>query len=30
MSNIDELYNKIDEGRSGKNLGLKTGLPKLD
>lgn len=31
MSNIvDELYLKIDEGREGNNMGLKTGLPKLD
>lgn len=27
---VDQLYDKIEEGRSGKNLGLKTGLPKLD
>lgn len=30
MSIVDELYNKIDDGREGKNIGLKTGLPKLD
>lgn len=30
MASVDSLYAKIDEGRSGKNLGLKTGLPKLD
>lgn len=30
MSIVDELYNKIDAGREGKNIGLKTGLPKLD
>ena len=31
MSNIiDDLYSKIDEGREGNNIGLKTGLPKLD
>lgn len=30
MASIDSLYAKIDEGREGKNLGLKTGLPKLD
>lgn len=27
---VEELYNKIEEGRQGKNIGLKTGLPKLD
>lgn len=30
MSLVNELYNKIDEGREGKNIGLKTGIPKLD
>ena len=30
MSIVEELYSKIDEGREGKNIGLKTGLPKLD
>jgi hypothetical protein len=30
MSLVDELYRKIDDGRQGKNIGLKTGLPKLD
>lgn len=30
MSIVKELYNKIDDGREGKNVGLKTGLPKLD
>ena len=30
MSIVEELYNKIDDGREGKNIGLKTGLPKLD
>lgn len=30
MASVDTLYAKIDEGRSGRNLGLKTGLPKLD
>ena len=30
MSIVEDLYNKIDEGRAGKNIGLKTGLPKLD
>ena len=27
---VTELYNKIEDGREGKNLGLKTGIPKLD
>lgn len=30
MSIVDELYSEIENGRAGKNLGLKTGLPKLD
>lgn len=30
MSIVEELYSKIEDGRSGKNIGLKTGLPKLD
>ncbi len=30
MSVIDDLYKKIDEGREGKNIGLKTGLSKID
>lgn len=30
MTNIDILYEKIDRGREGKNIGLKTGIPKLD
>lgn len=30
MDNVEELYTKIHEGRVGRNLGLKTGLPKLD
>lgn len=30
MSIVDELYLEIENGRAGKNLGLKTGLPKLD
>lgn len=30
MSIVDELYSEIDKGREGRNLGLKTGLPKLD
>ena len=27
---VDSLFEKIDRGRSGKNIGLKTGIPKLD
>ena len=27
---VDRLFEKIDRGRSGKNIGLKTGIPKLD
>ena len=30
MSIVEELYSKIEDGRSGKNIGLSTGLPKLD
>lgn len=30
MSIVDELYQKIDEGKAGQNQGLKTGFPKLD
>lgn len=30
MSGVETLYSKIEEGRKGKNLGLKTGLPHLD
>ena len=30
MNNIDLLYEKIEKGRSGKNIGLSTGLSKLD
>ena len=30
MNNVDLLYNKIEKGRAGKNIGLKTGLPKMD
>ena len=30
MSIVEELYNKIDDGRQGKNVGLKTGIPKID
>ena len=30
MSIVDELYTKIESGREGKNIGLSTGIPKLD
>ena len=30
MNNVDLLFHKIDEGRAGKNVGLETGIPKLD
>ena len=30
MTNIDLLFNRIDSGRAGKNIGLNTGIPKLD
>ena len=30
MTNVDLLYEKIDRGRKGKNIGLKTGIPKMD
>ena len=30
MSNVDLLFQKIDEGRQGKNIGLSTGISKLD
>ena len=30
MNSIDILYRLIDNGRSGKNIGLKTGIPKMD
>lgn len=30
MSLVGELYSKIEDGREGKNIGLKTGLLKLD
>lgn len=30
MNIVDELYQKIDEGKAGQNQGLKTGFPKLD
>ena len=30
MNNVDLLFQKINEGRKGKNIGLSTGIPKLD
>lgn len=30
MTNVDLLFDKIDSGRLGKNIGLKTGIDKLD
>lgn len=30
MNNVDLLFEKIDKGRAGKNIGLSTGIPKLD
>jgi replicative DNA helicase len=30
MTNVESLYQRIDRGRQGKNIGLKTGIPKLD
>lgn len=30
MNNVDLLFQKINEGRKGKNIGLKTGLSKVD
>lgn len=30
MTNVDILFNLIDKGREGKNIGLSTGIPKLD
>ena len=30
QSKFDDLFNKIEEGRKGENIGLSTGLPKLD
>lgn len=30
MNNVDELFDAIDKGRAGKNIGIKTGLPKMD
>lgn len=30
MTNVDLLFDKIDSGRLGKNIGLKTGIDKFD
>ena len=30
MDNVDLLFKKIDSGKEGGNIGLKTGLDKLD
>lgn len=30
MTNVDLLYQQIDSGRKGKNIGLNTGIPKID
>jgi replicative DNA helicase len=30
MTNVDFLYEEINRGREGKNIGLNTGIPKLD
>ena len=30
MTNVDFLYELIDRGREGKNIGLNTGIPKID
>lgn len=30
MTNVDLLFQKIEKGREGKNIGLKTGIPKMD
>lgn len=30
MTNVDFLYQLIDRGRQGKNIGLSTGIPKID
>lgn len=27
---IEDLYQSIDDGREGKNIGISTGLPRLD
>lgn len=30
MNGVDILFRQIDNGRAGKNIGLKTGIPKMD
>ena len=30
MTNVDLLYSRIEKGRQGKNIGMKTGIPKMD
>ena len=30
MNSVDILYKLIDNGRQGKNIGLSTGIPKMD
>lgn len=30
MTSIEQLYKSIDKGREGRNMGLNTGLPKMD
>ena len=30
MSKVEELWGLIDNGKQGKNIGLKIGLPNLD
>ena len=30
MTDVEVLYKMIDNGREGKNIGLKTGIPKMD
>ena len=30
MTNVEMLYQRIDRGREGKNIGLKTVIPKID
>lgn len=30
MTNVDLLFDQINSGREGKNIGLKTGIPLLD
>lgn len=30
MIGIEQLWNQINKGRNGENIGLSTGIPKLD